>query len=219
LIWERLSLPWQYAVEEAWDAYCHGSLPHGAVVTDTNGRILSRGRNRINEKTAEGTMLHGHLLAHAEMNALIQADWSAVDERTCILYTTIEPCSMCIGAVRMARLREVRYAARDNYSGGASLIDKTPFLKSGHLDLIGPTDSELEAVLLSIFIEVALTISHPNRTAWIAQLSSDLPVTSQLGYELFASKQLHFWKEEAKEASFVVHQLGLRYAELLSRSS
>jgi tRNA(adenine34) deaminase len=215
LIWERLSFPWQCAVEEAWAAYCNGSLPHGAVVTDADGRVLSRGRNRINEKAAEGTMLHGHLLAHAEMNALTQVDWSTVNERTCILYSTIEPCAMCTGAVRMARLHEVRYAARDIFSGGSSLIDKTLFLKSGNLNIIGSEDHELEVVLLSIFIEVALTIPHPNPTAWVEKLSAGLPMTSQLGYELFASKQLHFWKEEAKEASFVVNQLGLKCARLL----
>lgn len=217
-MWERLSLPWQCAVEEAWAAYCNGSLPHGAVVTDGDGQIISRGRNRINEKTAEGAMLHGHLLAHAEMNALIQTDWDAVDAHTCILYTTIEPCAMCIGAVRMARLHEVRYAARDTAAGGSSLIDKTSFLKSGNLHIIGSEDDELEVVLLGILIEVALTIPHPNRTAWIKVLSSEVPVASQLGHELFASKQLHFWKEEAKEASFVIDQLGLKYAELLGSS-
>jgi tRNA(adenine34) deaminase len=219
LIWQRLSPPWQYAVEEAWAAYCNGSLPHGAVITDANGRILSRGRNRINENAAEGAMLHGHPIAHAEINALIQTDWSSVNEHTCILYSTIEPCPMCTGAVRMARLREVHYAARDNFSGGTSLIDKTSFLKSGNLTIIGSENRELEAVLLSIFIEVALTIPHPNRNAWIEQLSSGLPATSHLGHELFTSKQLHFWKEEAKEASFVVDQLAQRYTELLNRDT
>lgn len=214
MIWERLSIPWQCAVEEAWAAYCNGSLPHGAVVTDAYGRVLSCGRNRINEKIAEGTMLYGHLLAHAEMNALTQVDWSTVNGRNCILYSTIEPCAMCTGAVRMARLHEVRYAARDNFSGGSSLIDKTPFLKSGNLNIIGSGDGELEAVLLCILIEVALTIPHPNRTEWIRQLSAEVPLASQLGHELFSSKQLHSWKEEGKEAAFVVDQLKLRCVKL-----
>jgi tRNA(adenine34) deaminase len=207
LIWERLSLPWQCAVEEAWAAYCSGSLPHGAVVTDAGGRIVSRGRNRINDKTAEGTMLYGHRLAHGEMNALLQTDWSSVDAHTCILYTTIEPCAMCIGAVRMARLHKVCYAARDSAAGGSSLIDKTSYLKSGNLNIIGSKDIELEVVLLSMLIEVALTIPHPNRTAWIEELSSEVPIAFQLGHELFTSKQLHIWKEEAREVSFVVDQL------------
>ena len=218
MIWERLSLPWRSAVEEAWVAYCNGSLPHGAIITDANGRIVSRGRNCINEKAIEGTVLYGHRLAHAEMNALIQANWDTVDVHTCILYTTIEPCAMCVGAIRMARLRQVCYAVRDNFSGGASLVDKTPFLKSGNISIIGSEDSELEVVLLGMLIEVALTIPHPNRTLWIEQLSSGLPVASQLGHDLFASRQLRIWKEEAREASFVVDQLGLKCSKLLSNA-
>ena len=215
MVWERLSPPWQCAVEEAWAAYCNGSLPHGAVITDANGQIISRGRNRINEKVTEGTVLHGHRLAHAEMNALLQLDWSTVDATTCTLYTTIEPCAMCVGAIRMARMREVHYAARDNFSGGVSLVDKTPFLKSGNLNIIGSQDSELEVVLLGMLIEVALTIPHPDRTLWIEQLSLGLPVASQLGHDLFASRQLQIWKEEGKKAAFVIDQLGLRYTDLL----
>jgi tRNA(Arg) A34 adenosine deaminase TadA len=215
LIWEHISLPWQCAVEEAWAAYCSGSLPHGAVITNADGYVISRGCNRINEKAAEGTALYGHRLAHAEMNAMIQTDWSTVDARACILYTTIEPCAMCIGAIRMAHLQEIRYAARDNAAGGSSLIDKTPFLKSGGINIIGSEVVELEVVLLGMLIEVAWTIPHPNRVAWIEQLSSNIPVVAQLGYELFASKQLRVWKEEAKNASFVVDQLGLRYAKML----
>lgn len=215
MIWERLSPLWQSAVEEAWAAYCNGSLPHGAVITDANGRIVSRGRNRINERTAEGTVLHGHRLAHAEMNALLQTDWSTVDAQTCILYSTIEPCAMCIGAIRMARMHEIRYAARDDAAGGSSLIDKTSYLKSGNIHIIGSENIELEAVLLGMLIEVALTIPHPNRAVWVEQLSSKVPVASQLGHELFASKQLHIWKKEAKEASFVVDQLSLKLTKLL----
>jgi len=175
---------------------------------------VSRGRNCVNEKAAEGTVLYGHLLAHAEMNALIQTDWSTVDSDTCILYTTIEPCPMCVGAVRMAHVCEIRYAARDNAAGSSSLINKTPFLKRGNLNIIRAKDTALEVVLLGIFIEVALTIPHPNTTAWIERLSTGIPAASQLGYELFASKQLRFWKEEAKKASFVVDQLGQICAKL-----
>jgi len=218
LIWDRLAFPWQCAVEEAWAGYCNGSFPHGAVVTDANGQIVSRGHNRINAQAAQGTALSGHRLAHAEMNALLQMDWSTVDVRNCILYSTIEPCPMCIGAVRMARMNKIRYAARDNAAGASSLIDKTPYLKSGNLHIIGSEDIELEAVLLSMLIEVALTIPHPDRTTWIKQLSSEVPVASQLGHKLFASKQLHVWKEEGKEASFVLDQLGLECAKLLPMS-
>ena len=117
LIWHRLSSPWQACVEEAWTAYCRGSLPIGSAITDSHGKILARGRNRIYEQSAEGNLLYGHRLAHAEMNALIRVAWHEIDARTCVLYTTTEPCPLCVGAVRMTRVGEVRYASRDGAAG------------------------------------------------------------------------------------------------------
>lgn len=207
MIWERLSPPWQVAVEEAWAAYCNGSLPHGAVITDADGQIVARGRNRISEKAVAGMVLHGHRLAHAEINALIQTDWSKVRKETCILYSTIEPCPMCVGAVRMANAREIRYAARDNTSGGTTLIDKTPFFKNGQLHILGSEDAELETVLLAMLIETALNLPYPGKVAWVAELSTGLPIAAKLGQQLYASQLLRQWKDERQEVAFVVDQL------------
>jgi len=208
VIWQRLSLPWQAAIGEAWAAYQTGSLPHGAVITDADGHIVARGRNRINEKQIGGTELHGHRLAHAELNALIQTDWSSVNPRTCILYSVIEPCPMCIGAVRAANAREVRYAVRDNTAGASSLIDKIPFMKNGNLHLLGPEDSELEVVLLAMYIESALSHpSYPGKEAWAEQLALGVPLAGQLGRRLCQSQQLRRWQEEGMDVGFVIDQL------------
>jgi len=223
LIWQRLSQPWQAAIEEAWIAYRGGSLPHGAVITDADGHIVSRGRNRINEKVAaetEQTVLHGHRLAHAELNALTQTDWDTVNPRTCVLYSTIEPCPMCIGAIRMANVRKVRYAARDNTSGASSLIDKTPFLKNGNLHILGSQDTELETLLLAMLIESALSHpSYPAKEAWAEQLSLDVPMAGQLGHRLYESRQLRQWQEAGKDVVFVVDQLAEQARYLLSTVS
>jgi tRNA(Arg) A34 adenosine deaminase TadA len=168
---------------------------------------MARGRNRINEKAVDGMVLHGHRLAHAEINALIQTDWSKVTKETCILYSTIELCPMCIGAVRMAHVREVRYAARDNTSGGTTLIDKTSFFQSGKLHVLGSEDAELETVLLAILIEAALHVPYPGKVAWVAELSAGLPVAAKLGRQLYDSQLLRQWKEEAQAAPFVVNHL------------
>jgi tRNA(Arg) A34 adenosine deaminase TadA len=215
MLWQHLPPPWQVAIEEAWTAYCHGSLPHGAVVTDAAGRILSRGRNRINEKEAEGTIIHGQRLAHAELNALLQTVWSSVENATCILYSTIEPCAMCVGAVRMANMREIRYAARDTTSGGTSLIDKTPFLAKGRLHVVGSENPELEIVLLAMLIESALsTPAYPLKEAWAAELATGLPVAGELGKQLYTSRQLRNWQAEGRTAAFVIDQLAEQAARL-----
>ncbi len=78
-LWTRLSVPWRACVELAWEAYQAGSLPIGAVVADAEGKVLSRGRNRIHEGSGEDGHLFGHKLAHAELNALVTLDNDACD--------------------------------------------------------------------------------------------------------------------------------------------
>src|SRR4051794_12741046 len=98
VLWETLTPPWQACLEEAWAAYYAGSVPIGAVITDTAGQILARGRNRMGEQDAQGNTLYGHRLAHAEVNALLALDHTAVDPAACVLYSTTEPCPLCTGA-------------------------------------------------------------------------------------------------------------------------
>ncbi len=214
MIWQRLSHEWRCCIEGAWAAYCHGSLPHGAVITDAQGNVVSHGRNRIREQTTEGGQLAGNRLAHAEMNALVAMDWRTVDVYSCKLYSIIEPCPMCIGAVRMAHMQEVHYAVRDGGAGGASLVDKTLFLKSGNIHVVGSEDPELEAVLMAVQVEATLSQSHPNATEWIDQLSRGIPIAARLGNELFATQLLRQWKDEAKEAAFVLDQLHEQFLQL-----
>ena len=67
-LWECLSAPWRACMEEAWTAYCAGSVPIGAVITDAVGQVIAHGRNCIFEDHAgraiEVSMAHemGHHL-------------------------------------------------------------------------------------------------------------------------------------------------------------
>ena len=95
-MWENLSLLWQACLEQAWEAYCDDCYPIGAVVTDENGKILTRGRNRIYENRPRHGRERGNELAHAEVEALRALDIPAIDLHSCILFTTTEPCPMCM---------------------------------------------------------------------------------------------------------------------------
>jgi tRNA(adenine34) deaminase len=198
---------WQMCVEEAWTAYYMGSLPIGSVIADTQGRILARGRNRIHESPAVSNVLAGHRLAHAEINALIQIDWNSVDPHTCILYTTTEPCPLCVGAIRMMLLREVRYASRDDTAGSANLFEATPFLRRGNVKVVGPEHADLEVILIAMLVEFALHHANGNTRSRYEQLASLETDGAQLGQRLFVSKQLRQWKDEGKSASFVLDRL------------
>jgi tRNA(adenine34) deaminase len=205
LIWDYLTLPWQGCIEEAWMAYCKGSLPIGSVITDIDGRILARGRNCMHHQ--EANQLSGHRLAHAEMNAMLQVAESQVDPHSCILYTTTEPCPFCVGAIRMAHIHEIRYASHDYHAGSASLFEATPFMQEGNIKVIGPERADLEIILIAMLIEFALTYTKNHTTSRHEQLASMVTKGAQLGRTLFASEHLHKWKDERRTAAFVLDEL------------
>ncbi|WP_022803201.1 nucleoside deaminase [Deinococcus ficus] len=99
-MWSTFSIPWQASLEQAWQADVDGALPFGAALVRPGGEIVSIGRNRTQGAAYAATpVLTGHRLAHAELEALMHADLSAPEARTDELYTTQEPCPMCLGAV------------------------------------------------------------------------------------------------------------------------
>ncbi|GAA5513857.1 tRNA-specific adenosine deaminase [Deinococcus carri] len=122
--------PWLAALAQAWEAYLHGSYPIGAVVVDAAGEVIARGRNRLGEaRGAEGGVISGHDLAHAEINALLNL--AATPRPECYgwtVLTTVEPCPQCAGAIAMSGLRAVEYAAPDPWGGCTRLLTDDPYV-------------------------------------------------------------------------------------------
>ena len=79
-LWMTLSAPWQACLEEAWGAYCAGSIPVGAV-TDSGGHILTRPCHCAFERDGEVSDLQVSPLAHADVAALAVVDGLELDER------------------------------------------------------------------------------------------------------------------------------------------
>jgi tRNA(Arg) A34 adenosine deaminase TadA len=140
--------PWRECFELAWEAFCAGTIPVGAVVADPAGEIVARGRNRIFEDSAPPGQLAGSYLAHAELNALAglprlhaRDGRGPFDEH--VLYTTLEPCALCMGAALMMMVGEVRFASLDHYGGGSALRLENPHTARLPLRLSGPLDGLL----------------------------------------------------------------------------
>lgn len=93
------------ALDEARAAPEHGDVPIGAVVLDASGAVIGRGRNR---REAEGDPT-----AHAEVLALRQAASARGTWRLdgCTLVVTLEPCTMCAGALVLARVDRLVFGA------------------------------------------------------------------------------------------------------------
>jgi tRNA(adenine34) deaminase len=211
-MWDGLSRPWQACLEQAWLAYQAGSLPIGAVVVDRDGKILSRGRNRIFEGTPEGLTLFGHRLAHAELNALVQLEHDVVDPSLAVLYTTTEPCALCVGAVRMYRLGELHYGSRDPAAGSISLLTASPYMLRGGVRVVGPERSDLETMIGALHIEVSLRTG--NFAGVVEPWSVQLPESVRVGRWLCETGSVAALAQDAvptgEMVNFVAHLLAAR---------
>jgi len=99
------------ALAEAEAAGARGEVPIGAVLVSSAGEVLARAGNRMVELSDP--------TAHAEMLALREAAKRLGNERLIgtTLYVTLEPCAMCAGAISLARVARLVYAAADPKGG------------------------------------------------------------------------------------------------------
>ncbi len=106
------------ALNLARECLSTGDVPVGAIVIDASGQTIGIGRNQREELN--------NPLAHAEMQALQDAarnlgNWRLDD---CTLVVTLEPCTMCAGAIVNSRIKQVVFGADEPKTGAVgSLFD------------------------------------------------------------------------------------------------
>ncbi len=109
----RMKLPeaMLLAFHEAEAAAARGEVPVGAAIVDRKGSVLASAGNRTLELKDP--------TAHAEMLAIRAAAKLLGTERLgdCDLHVTLEPCAMCAGAISLARIRRLYFAASDEKMG------------------------------------------------------------------------------------------------------
>lgn len=103
------------ALSLAEEAALAGEVPVGAVIVK-DGEIIARGRNRREEKQSA--------LSHAEIEAIDEACRRLNTWRLsgCEIYVTLEPCTMCAGAILSARLERIVYGADDERAGACGTV-------------------------------------------------------------------------------------------------
>ena len=104
------------AIQQAQLAAQADEVPIGAVIVGSDGAILGYGQNRVirdNDPTA-----------HAEIVALRECGAAIGNYRLagCTVYTTLEPCAMCAGAMVHARITRLVYGAADPKAGAAGTV-------------------------------------------------------------------------------------------------
>lgn len=146
------------ALKQAWKAYQAGEVPVGAVLV-RDGRIIARGYNQV-EILQDAT-------AHAEMLCLsagagVAENWRLTEAT---LYCTIEPCSMCAGAMLLARLKRLVWGAPDlRHGANGSWVDLFAKKHPTHtLEILSGIFAELATMLLKQFFEQRRTENKERR--------------------------------------------------------
>lgn len=137
----------QRAIEQAHAAAAEDEVPVGAVVV-LGGKLVAEARNRT--RTREDPFGHAELLAMREA-ALRAGGWSLLDAT---VYVTLEPCAMCAGAMVLARVRRVVYAAADPKTGMCGSLEclvQDPRLNHRVELTRGVLEEEASALLRSFF--------------------------------------------------------------------
>ena len=137
------------AITEAKKARDIDEVPVGAVVV-YNNKIIARGHN-TREKDQS-------VLGHAEINAIKKASkkigsWRLED---CDIYVTLEPCSMCSGAIIQSRIKNLYYGAKDLKTGAAgSVLDLFSYTFNHKVNVVGGIlEEECSRIIKDFFKEL-----------------------------------------------------------------
>lgn len=130
----------QEALKEAEEAGKRGDTPIGSIIVH-NDVIISRGSNR--------TFTQGNDLAHAEINAMNNCNvFLKQNALNCILYTTVEPCMMCLSTIITANIRNVVFALEDKSLEMKHFIDSNTFINKRLQNYQGGVLSDQSAQIL-----------------------------------------------------------------------
>ena len=137
------------ALKEAKKAYEKLEVPVGAVIVK-NGKIIARAHNL--KETKKDTTKHAEILAIEKASKKLDA-WRLLD---CEMYITLEPCSMCAGAIINSRIKKIYIGALDEKTGAAGSVLNLFDYKFNHKVEVekGILQKECEKVLKDFFREL-----------------------------------------------------------------
>lgn len=114
------------ALKEAQKAADCDEVPVGAVITFEN-KIIARAHNQV--ETLKDPTAHAEMIAITQAANTLSSKWLT----DCTMYVTLEPCSMCAGALVLARLKRLIFAASDPKTGACgSVLNIAHFQRFNH---------------------------------------------------------------------------------------
>jgi len=144
------------ALKQAVKARAEGQNPIGCVIVDERGKIIARAHNEVAKKNDR--------TAHAEMLAIRKAARHVDDNniRKWTLYTTVEPCLMCLGAIIMSHIGTVVWGTNDNRIEAHTILGTNPYLRTRELVTIACPDTDIENQCRTIHEEYWISQGRPD---------------------------------------------------------
>ena len=209
--WNKLNLGWKNAFINAWDAFKEKTIPIGCVIQNEMDETVAIGRNMIYQTNNSDMILYNNKLAHAEINAILLLKESLHPKlKKYTLYTTMEPCILCFGAMVMGNIRNVKYAARDRFAGATAINKIHEYTVSKKINVEGPIE-ELEYFQICIQSYYELE-NHPNNCERIlVEFEKDCMNGVITAKKLFENKILNKYCEENKNIEYIYNKLMENY--------
>lgn len=138
------------ALKEAEKAYKKLEVPVGAIIVK-DGKIIARAYNQKESKT--DTTKHAEILAIQKASKKLKS-WRLID---CEMYVTLEPCTMCAGAIIHSRIKKVYIGAMDERTGAVgSVLNLFEDYKFNHKPEVekGILKEDCESLLKQFFKEL-----------------------------------------------------------------
>ncbi len=136
------------ALKQAKLGFDPDEVPVGAVIVHER-RIIARAFNQV--ETLKDPTAHAEMIAITQATAALSSKWLA----DCTLYVTVEPCSMCAGAIVLARLSRLCFGAADLKTGACGSLSN--IVRSGQLnhqvEIIPSVLSDECGALMSTFFQ------------------------------------------------------------------
>ncbi len=131
------------AIREAKKAYLNDEVPVGAIIVKNN-MVISKAYNK--KKINKSSLEHAELICIKKASKKI-GDWR-LDE--CIMYVTMEPCLMCIGAIVESRIKKIVFGCAKPIN---SLINTEEIFKKNNIEVIGGILNEETSKIIKNFFQ------------------------------------------------------------------
>lgn len=211
LKFSELSPAWQACFEEGWQASLADNVPIGSAITDEAGQVLYRSRNRISDTSAPPRQTCNSQISHAELNTILMMEGRPRDIHAWRIFSLVEPCPLCLGAIYMAGLRHIHYAFPDTYAGSTNLLGASPYLGRKPVKVYPPETDILHEIVAAMQIEFNL---RRGGRFWdvLDCMRQSTRLGGRLGDWLFSENKLQQFAAEQLPASTVFDRLAEQLA-------